>query len=170
MILTRWKAILIAVSILMLNACTTSVIKTDNPHFAFKHAKEYALVYLIRPAPIRTRGVADYDIKVEFGEGQLVAELSSGEYAAFKVRPGNIDIITRSIAYVTARTLPEKVWRARNFTFEAGKTYYIETRFTQEEFRGMYFIPVEITKQEAVSMLKRLKPAGELAKQMPITE
>jgi len=155
--------------VILFSACTTSVIKTENPMFAAKGAKDYALVYLLRPMPIRTRGVADNDIKVEFGENQLVAKLSAGEYVAFKVKPGSVDIITRSFAFVTAKTLPEKVWRARHFTFEAGKTYYIHTKFTQEEFRGMYFIPTEITKEEARKMLIRIKPAGELAKQLPIT-
>jgi len=153
----------------LLGACTTSVIKPNNPHFAKLNAKDFALVYVMRPTPIRTRGVADNDIKVEFGENQLVSELSSGEYVAFKVKPGKLDIITRSIAYVTTRTLPDKVWRARNFDFEAGKTYYIHAKFTQEEFRGMYFIPEKISEEEAKAMLIRIQPAGDLATSQPIS-
>ena len=151
----------------LLGGCTTSIIKTENPLFA-AGSNEFALVYIMRPNPIRTRGVADNDIKIEFGEDQLVAELSAGEYVAFKVKPGKIDIITRSIAFVTAKTLPEKVWRARNFDFKAGQTYYIQAKFTQEEFRGMYFIPTKITKEQAQEMLIRIIPAGDLAKQKPI--
>lgn len=166
---TPWILLLTGILVSLLSACTTSVIKQDNPSFATANDKDYALVYLMRPTPIRTRGVADNDIKVEFGENNLVAELSAGEYVAFKVKPGKIDIITRSIAYVTARTLPEKVWRARNFDFRAGQTYYIHTKFTQEEFRGMYFISEQISKEEAQAMLIRIKPAGELATKNPIS-
>ena len=160
--------LLLMLGTLSLNACTTSIIKSENPLFAAAGSSEFALVYIMRPNPIRTRGVADNDIKIEFGEDQLVAELSAGEYVAFKVKPGKIDIITRSIAFVTAKTLPEKVWRARNFDFKAGQTYYIHAKFTQEEFRGMYFIPTKITKEQAQEMLIRIIPAGDLAKQKPI--
>ncbi|MDH3325704.1 MAG: DUF2846 domain-containing protein [Gammaproteobacteria bacterium] len=168
MIQTRITVFFAGILLLLLSACTTSIIKANNPQFADANEKDFALVYLMRPTPIRTRGVADNDIKVEFGENQLVSELSAGEYVAFKVKPGKIDIITRSIAFVTARTLPEKVWRARNFDFKTGQTYYILTKFTQEEFRGMYFIPEEISLKEAQAMLIRIKPAGLLAKQKPI--
>jgi len=163
------KHLFILLILLVLSACTTSIIKTSNPQFASAGATEFATIYLMRPNPLRTRGVADNDIKVEFGENQLVAELSAGEYAAFKVTPGNMDIIIRSTAYVTSRPLPEKVWRARNFDFAAGKKYYILTKFTQEEFRGMYFVPVEITEKEAQELLIRIKPAGLLAEKLPIT-
>lgn len=165
--LARWTPALLL--LMTLTACTTSVIKTSNPQFAGANATDFATIYLMRPTPLRTRGVADNDIKVEFGENQLVAELSAGEYAAFKVTPGNMDIIIRSTAYLTSNPLPEKVWRARNFDFTSGKTYYILTKFIQEEFRGMYFVPVEISKKEAQDMLIRIKPAGLLATKQPIT-
>jgi len=156
-------------TLLTLAGCTTSIVKKTNPQFADVGSRDFALVYLVRPTPIRTRGVADNDVTIEFGENQLVSELSSGEYVAFKVKPGKLDIITRSLAYVTTRPLPDRVWRARNFNVQSGKTYYINIKFTQEEFRGMYFIPEEITKKEAQEMLIRLKPAGNLAKKNPIT-
>jgi len=168
---SRWGLFLtssLVFLLLLTTACTTSVIKSSNPMFAATSDKNAAMVYLLRPTPIRTRGVADNDVKVEFGENQLVTELSSGEYVAFKVKPGNVDVITRSIAFITTHTQPEKVWRARNFDFKSGETYYIHVKFTQEEFRGMYFIPVEISKEEAQNMLIRIKPAGDLAKEKPI--
>ncbi len=163
-----WVATLISALVLTLSACTTSVIKTENPSFAKAGDTDFALVYLIRPMPIRTRGVADNDIQVEFGEKQLVVDLSAGEYVAFKVKPGKIDIITHSLAFVAARVLPEKVWRVRNFEFKSGETYYIHTKFTQEEFRGMYFVPTKITQEEAQEMVTHMKPAGEPAIQKPI--
>jgi len=169
--MSRIRRILVLVSIfvLLLSGCTTSAIKKENPSFAADNAKQYALVYLMRPSPIRTRGVADYDVTIEFGEKHPAVDLSAGEYAAFKLKPKKIDVITRSITFLTAKPLPVKVWRSRNFNFEAGKTYYINIRFTQEEFRGIYFVPVEISKKEAQDMLIRIKPAGDLAKQLPIS-
>jgi len=167
--LIRNTGLLFAVvfSILIQSACTTSIIKTSNPNFA-NASDDYALVYVMRPELQRTRGIADHDLTIEFGEFQVVTLLSSGEYVAFKVKPGKLDIITRNETYLTGKPVPEKVWRARNFIFEKGKKYFIEAKFTQEEWRGIYFVPEEISEETAKSYVKRLKPAGQLAMHTPL--
>jgi hypothetical protein len=159
----------LCVSTFFISACTTSVIMTDNPTFAKTNNENHALVYVMRPMEHRTRGIADNDLTIEFGEHQLATLLSAGEYVAFRVQPGPLDIITRNETYLTAKPNPVSVWRSRNFSFESGKTYFIEAKFTQEEFRGIYFIPEEIDLKTAKSYMNRIKPAGELAKTKPIT-
>jgi len=164
-----WQTLLtICIGTLLIGGCTTSVIMPSNPQFAKPSSANYATVYVMRPTLQRTRGIADNDLTVEFGEKQLVTLLSAGEYVAFKVQPGALDIITRNETYLTGKPDPELVWRARNFTFDSGKTYFIEAKFTQEEFRGIYFIPKEVDLKTAKSYQKRLKAAGKLAKANPI--
>ena len=165
---TIWKTLIIFISTVFFNACTTSIIMPSNPQFAKSNSKNFATVYVMRPTLQRTRGIADKDLTIEFGENQIVSLLSAGEYAAFKVKPGKIDIITRNETYLTGKPDPKTVWRARNFTFNSGKTYFIEAKFTQEEFRGIYFIPQEVSIKTAKSFVKRLKAAGDLAKAQPI--
>ena len=169
MIDRKWiGAIFVSLSLLVLNGCTTSVIVKSNPTFAKPTSKDYATVYMIRPAPIRTRGVADNDVEVEFGEDQLAVLLSAGEYAAFKINPSDLNIIIRSTTFLTTQPVPVEVFRADSFKITAGKTYLIQAKFIQEEFRGMYFKPVEIDIKTAKEMLNRLKPVGTLAKQRPL--
>ncbi|HFE39384.1 MAG TPA: hypothetical protein ENK06_13385 [Gammaproteobacteria bacterium] len=160
---------MICFMVLLFSACTTSVIMRDNPQFAKPASKQFATVYVMRPAQVRTRGIADNDLTVEFGEHQLAVLLSAGEYVAFKVRPGAMDIITRNETYLTGKPDPVSVWRARNFTFEAGKTYFIEAKLIQEEFRGIYFVAQEVDLKTAKSYIKSMKPAGDLAKARPIS-
>lgn len=169
MINKRWIVVVaVSVCLLLLSGCTTSVIMKSNPSFAESTSKDYAYVYMIRPLPIRTRGIADNDVEVEFGADQLAVQLSAGEYAAFKVKPGDLNIIIRSTTYLTTDPVPVEVYRADNFKIEAGRKYFIQAKFIQEEFRGMYFKPVMIDLKMAKDMLIRLKPAGDIAKQRPI--
>ena len=142
----------------------------SNPQFAKANSKDFAMVYVMRPTLQRTRGIADKDLTIEFGEHQVVTLLSAGEYAAFKVQPGTMDIITRNETYLTGKPDPKTVWRARNFTFDSGKTYFIEAKFTQEEFRGIYFIPEEVDLKTAKSFVNRLKAAGEMAQAHPLSK
>jgi len=165
----KWiVTIFISLGLLLLNGCTTSVIVKSHPSYAKPTSKDYATVYMIRPAPMRTRGVADNDVEVEFGSEQLAVLLSAGEYAGFRVNPGDLNIIVRSTTFLTTNPVPVEVFRADSFEIAAGKTYLIETRFIQEEFRGMYFKPVEIDLKTAKEMLYRLKPAGTFASQHPL--
>ena len=159
--------LIIAVLFVISSACTTSVIVKQNPKFASDTNKNFATVYMIRPTPIRTRGIADNDVHIEFDD-VLATSLSAGEYVALKLKPGSTNLIIRSQTYLTSKPMPVDVKRSRLFEFEAGKQYFILAKFDQEEFRGIYFVPVEISLAEAKSMLNRLKPAGQLAKSQPL--
>lgn len=158
--------IVVLTSSLLLGACTTSSIK-KNERIVSDSEKNAATLYFIRPEPLRTRGVADSDINIELDQ-KLAAKLSAGEYIAVKVKPGKTEVSLWSYTYLTSKPMPEEVHRSAEFIFDAGKNYIIHTRFTQEEFRGIYFTPEEITTAEAKKMLHRLKPHGSLAKANPI--
>ena len=130
-------------------------------------ATDAATVYFIRPMPIRTRGIADTNVNIELND-KLVAQLAAGEYIAVKLKPGKININLRSKTFLTSKPMPIDVHRYGEFIFDAGQTYFIQTRFTQEEFRGIYFEPKEITLAEAKGFLKRLKPHGPIASAKPL--
>jgi len=161
-----WAKSLIVVLVLVLSACTTSSIK-NNERIVDNNSNNAATVYFIRPTPIRTRGMADNDIKIEIDKN-LAAKLSSGEYIALNIKPGKTEITLRSYTYLTSKPMPEEVFRSAEFDFETGKSYIIHTRFTQEEYRGIYYTPEEIDAIQAKKLLSRLKPHGSLAKAKPI--
>ena len=163
----HFNTIVLLIIITLLYACaTTSSIKPNNSVLP-DDAKNAALVYFIRPEPLRTRGIADNDVRVEIN-GQLAVLLSAGEYVALKIKPGKTEITLRNQTFLTAKPMPVEVHRSAVLQLEAGKVYYIHTKFTQEEFRGIYFKPVELSAGEAKQLRSRLKPHGNLAKTHPI--
>ncbi len=164
---TRLFGFFLLASTLALGACTTTRIAEKHPGFAANNDQNTALVYFIRPNEQRTRGIADTDLEVEFGQVKAL-DLASGEYAAVRVKPTETDVTLRSMTYLTAQPMPVSVWRARHYSFEAGKTYYIHTRFEEQEWRGSYFYPDSVSDEKARELANRLKPAGDLAQAMPI--
>ena len=151
---------------LLLSGCATSVISESHPQFASVHDL-HANVYFFRPLNQRTRGVADNDVNVEIGKN-LALKLSVGEYALLKLRPGETNVTLRNMTYLTFKVMPEEVWRSRKFNFEANKTYFVQALFKQEEFRGIYFNPVEVEEEEAIKIVSTLKPAGEATMNEPV--
>ncbi len=148
-------------------ACTTTQIVDSHPLFIKSSNESYANVYILRPDTQRTRGIADSPITIELDKIKI-SELARGEYILIKIKPASTDFIVRSLTYLTGKTMPETVWRARRFTFNANKTYFVVPRFQQQEWRGIYFIPELISLEEASRLAIDLKPAGQLAKKEPI--
>ena len=151
----------------LVSACSTTSSIKSHPMVVSDSDANAATVYFVRPEPIRTRGIADTDVKVEIDE-KVATLLSAGEYVALKIKPGKVNITLRSLAYVTSKPMPEEVFRSAEFTFDEKQKYVIHTQFTQEEFRGIYFMPKLLEVNEVKSMIPRLKPHGDLAKQLPI--
>ncbi|MDH5230863.1 MAG: DUF2846 domain-containing protein [Gammaproteobacteria bacterium] len=162
-------SLLLIIVALGLSACTTSLLVTENPQLEKNRSAPHAIVYFIRPMPIRSRGVADNDLKVELNEKPLLT-LTRGEYAMARIKPQPTDVVLRNMTFITTKPMPVEVWRARRFSFEAGKTYFIKADFKQEEFRGIYFVPELIDEVEAKSLAKKMRAAGQLAKAHPITQ
>lgn len=125
------------------------------------------MVYFMRPLQQRTRGMADGDLEVELDKEPL-ATLSHGEYIALPIKPGAVDVIMRNWSYLTTQPMPVKVWRVRRFEFEAGKTYYLSARFTQEEFRGIYYVPELLSEAQAKEQAQDMVAANDAARRMPL--
>lgn len=161
--------ILITVILLtVLGGCAlSSSINTGNPLLVKNSQEPHATVYFIRPPEQRTRGVADGNVGIELNEIPLI-RLGSSEYTVTHVKPGHTDVIMRSMTYLTTKPMPVEVWRARRIEFVAGKTYYIEARFTQEEFRGTYFVPTQVKPEAFRAQAARISPVGELARLNPL--
>ena len=154
--LTAICLILLAV---VLGGCATSKVMKQHPAYA-SDSDEHAIVVFFRPNPQRTRGVADNDVMVDIDK-QPVMELSAGEYVVVKIKPSQARVTLRNMTYITYKVMPEEVSRARKFTFEANKRYYIQTQLKVEEYRGLYFVPKEVEEAEAKKIISRLKPVNE---------
>jgi hypothetical protein len=145
-------------AIAVLGGCTTTEVRIDHPQLA-KIGDDYAKVYFLRKMPQRTRGVADDDLRIEIDKQPLL-ELARGEYSLLSLKPGRVDVVVHSKTMLTTQPAPQPVWRSRSFDFEAGKTYYVYTKFFQEEWRGIYFVPTAIDKQQAMKLAEHMEPAG----------
>lgn len=159
---------LLASALALLTACATSVIQPVHPLYASAN-EEAAKVYFYRPLEQRTRGISDNDIKVEI-DGTFMMDLSVGEYVLVNLKPGkDIKITMRNMSFIAAKPMPEEVYRSRKFEFDAGKTYYIEAQLQMEEFRGVYFRPMDVDFDKLKATAKFLKPAGPLAIAKPLS-
>lgn len=164
---TLMKIAVVTITLSLISACATTVVQKSNPLYVSNPAQAHATVYFMRPPLVRTRGVADTDLKIELDEN-LLLELSREEYAMVYVKPVETDVILRNMTFLTGKPNPVEVWRARHMEFENGKTYYIETEFQQEEFRGIYYVPKEIDEATAKQYAISMKPAGKLAAAFPL--
>jgi len=152
---------LVCISAMLLSACATTQIVEQHKLFV-PASEQHATVYFIRPTLQRTRGVADNDLTIELDD-ELALKLAIGEYAALDIKPKRINVTFKNLSYLTAHVMPEEVKRSKRIIFEPNKTYFILAEFRQEEFRGLYFKPVILEKEKAISLIKTLKPAGKIA-------
>lgn len=159
---TWWFTGLISISAMLSSACTSTQIVEQHELFV-PTTQAHATVYFIRPTLQRTRGVADNDLTIELDK-KLALTLSLGEYAAILIKPQKINITFKNLSYLTSDVMPEEVKRSKRFTFESNKTYFILADFQQEEFRGIYFKPVMLAQEKALSLIKKLRPAGNIAR------
>jgi len=158
------QTVCISILLMISTGCSlSSAINVSNPKFIKSAAAPHATVYFVRPPLVRTRGVADSNIKIELDEIPLI-ELGTAEYTVAYLQPGATDIIIRSLSFLTTKPMPVEVWRARRFELEAGETYYIEAQYTEEEFRGTYYVPVLRQRADFQSAAEHIKPIGDLAK------
>lgn len=125
-----------------------------------------AKVYFIRPMPLKFKGVADQKVKVDFNNEELLT-LSEGYYTLVKLKPSKGEVTTHSKTKFTNDNVPIDVSRSRAYRFIAGKTYFIELKRVDEEFRGIFYDPAPITYEKALALSKDLRASGE-AKDEPI--
>lgn len=161
MLINRMPLLIIGIILVSLTVggCATSRIVETHTAFA-TGTEDYAEIVFFRPMPQRTRGIADNDVTVDIDKEPMV-ELSAGEYVVVKIKPGQARVTLRNMTYITYKVMPEEVKRARKFTFEANKRYYIQTVLKVEEYRGLYFVPREVEETKAKEILSRLKPVNQ---------
>ncbi|WP_455198237.1 hypothetical protein [Kaarinaea lacus] len=151
--------------------CAT--VNEKHPMLVTKEIKEgdvadYANVYFIRPKPFKPKGVADYTITVDYQDKPLLT-IDEGSYTLLRIKPGTGKIKVNSETKFTNKLAPIKVWRARQYKFIEGKTYFIHLKRVDEEFRGIFYEPQPIKYQEAKVLADDTLASGE-ARSMPIDE
>ncbi len=163
----RTLALLLLASLLV--GCVSSRIVTPEAPVLAQGDEPAAVVYLIRPRASRSHGVADDPVRILIDK-QYLLDLAEAEYVRLRLQPGEHEIEVRNLSYMTAGPDPVEVWRARNFHFAAGQTYYLRVRLDDQEFRGVYFVPERITAAQARWLVREQgqRPAGEAARAQPI--
>ena len=157
---------ILLLSTILLAACGNPV-NIKNP-YVLPDADDahVAKVYFIRPQPYKYKGIADNEISVDF-KGEKLLEINEGQYTLVKLKPSKGNVTTHSKTLFTGKTVPIDVSRSREYRFIAGKTYFINLKRVNEEFRGIFYDPAPIMLPEALQMASRLRARG-LAKQEPI--
>lgn len=113
---------------------------------------QLASVYFIRPEAYKTKGVANDPVRISFQE-QTLLEQDEGSYTLVYIKPSKGTLKVHSKTQFTDRRLPVDVWRAREYKFIAGKTYFIYVRQINEEFRGVFYEPTPVSLKEAKELI-----------------
>jgi len=154
--------------VLLLYGCGSDV-NVKHPMVETGVADEHiAKVYFLRPMPLKFKGVADQKVKVDFNNETLLS-LSEGYYTLVKLKPSKGEVTTHSKTKFTNNNVPIDVSRSRAYRFIAGKTYFIELKRVDEEFRGIFYDPAPITYEKALAISRDLSASGE-AKDEPINK
>lgn len=143
----------------ILPGCAT--VNSKHPMVVSKEMKpgdpeNFSYVYFIRPKPYKAKGVADEAVRIEFQEEALVT-IDEGSYTLLRIRPskGQLKVINKT-RFIN-KTHPVEVWRAREYKFIAGKTYFIHVKRINEEFRGIFYDlePVKLEKAKILAVKPR---------------
>lgn len=129
--------------------------------------RPYARVYFIRPTTEHTAGYADNVLDVEL-DGEDLMALAKAEYTLVYLKPRDVTITLRNRTQVRGRWEVAEISKSRQFSFEAGETYFIQTTMFDGEFRGAHFIPEALSLFDARKAARYLQPAG-LAREFPIS-
>ena len=140
---------------MLLTACAT--INKKHPdlvtgELTAEQKAQVATVYFIRPKPYKSKGVADGPVQIEF-QKQLLLTQDEGNYSLLYIKPSKGLVVTRSKTMFTNQSTPVDVWRAREYKFIEGKTYFIYIRQINEEFRGVFYEPEPISLREAKELI-----------------
>ena len=131
-------------------SCATTINK-EHPMIVTQPDVTAANVYFIRPMTYRERGIADKPVTIEFN-GMGLLKIGKGEYTLLRIRPEKVLLKTRNLTPFTNKDDYVEMTRELRLELAPGKTYFIHIRQVNEEFRGVYYVP----------MLVDLKTAKEL--------
>lgn len=149
---------------LWLSACAT--VNPQHPEVETRADAPTAMVYVIRPSVLKTKGFADNPVRVEF-QGKPLAKLSEGSYILVRLKPSEGLVRVNSLTRFTNQSQPIEVWRERRYKFIPGYTYFIHLRQLNEEFRGVYYEPAPVDWDRAKELIKDARATGD-ARAAPI--
>jgi hypothetical protein len=127
---------------------------------------DFAYAYFIRPKPYKSKGVADEAVRIEFQE-KVLLELDEGSYALLRIKPSKGELKVYNKTKFINKIHPVEVWRAREYKFIEGKTYFIHIKRIDEEFRGVFYDPEPVDFEAAKTLAKKPRASGE-ARNAPI--
>ncbi len=130
-------------------------------------AQPSAKVYFIRPFPERYLGFADNTIHIEAERAELM-RLVKGEYTLVSLRPGKVRLTVRNDTNHGPEFLHKEMSRSKEFTFEAGQTYFLVLKPFDGEFRGVHFEFETVDLARAKELSRHLRVAGP-ARSQPIS-
>lgn len=156
---------------LLLSACAMfRITDVNNRHSLIQadSSRPHATVYFIRPKTEHPMGFAGNVLDVE-ADGEDLMALAKGEYTMVRLKPRDVRVTLRNRTQVRGRWELTEMARSRQFSFEAGKVYFVLADMFNGEFRGVRFTPKAISLYEAKHAVQHLEPAGQ-ARQHPIAK
>lgn len=150
---------IIAALMIVMTACSSTRIEDAHPLVREAPEAEVATVYFIRPRTERTMGFADNSLPVEADRFHLM-NLAKGEYTMLPMVPGNVWISVTSETHWGPRHDIKEMSRSRQFSFEAGETYFIVFNLVDGEFRGAFFMPEAVDLYTARELTRNMLPVG----------
>lgn len=163
--------LLLALVMLTISGCST--VNEQHPLIVTKDIKpddikDFAIVYFIRPKPFKSKGAADNSIRVEF-QGNVLLSIDEGSYTLLHIKPSKNKLTVFSETLFTNISIPIEVWRAREYKFIAGKTYFIHLKRMDEEYRGIFY-DIEPVNLDKAKILIDTTIASGAARNAPIDE
>jgi phage anti-repressor protein len=155
--------------ILVLPGCAS--VNNKHPMVVSKKIKpgdpvNFAYAYFIRPKLYKSKGVADETVRIEFQEDVLL-ELDEGSYTLLRIKASKGELKVFNQTKFINIIHPVEVWRAREYKFIEGKTYFIHIKQINEEFRGVFYDPEPVDFEMAKSLAIKPRASGE-ARNAPI--
>lgn len=150
----------------LLSACTASRLEAGHPLVA-AGGEEAARVYFIRPRTERSLGVADNALRIEADRAPLL-DLAKGEYALVPMKPGSVWITVHSDTSWGPSHDIKEMNTTKEFSFVAGRTYFLTMTPVDGEFRGVTYHTENIDLDHARQLGATLQPSGVAARGAPL--
>lgn len=162
----RLLMVLSILSAALLTGCSVSRVNGNHSLIQKDMSQSYATVYFIRPNTEHPMGFSDNAIAVDV-DGEKLISLAKGEYTLVHLKPRKVDVKLRDLAQLRGRwEVEEMSWR-RQLDLSSGETYYVLAKPVNGEFRGVRFMPTQLSLHEARQAAKDLRAVG-AAKENPI--
>lgn len=150
------KSLALMFGMLLLAACAS--VNEKHPQLMMgevtaEQKTQVARVYFIRPTPYKSKGVADEAVRISFQKKTLLSQ-AEGNYSLLYIKPSKGVLKVHSKTMFTDQSAPVDVWRAREYKFIVGKTYFIYVRQIDEEFRGVFYEPQPVSLREAKQLIE----------------